>query len=179
MSNGRIKLKHAVVRQYRWYTHWPMWLLFGGPALLVAFILVQVYRADGPQKSDTSVAALAVGQDLHLDPAKLKPSQLNLFEGGVSGQKVRFVVQRTPDNEVHVALASCRACYRSKNPHYAQKGELMCGKCNMPMRFESSKGVPSDSRCTLPEIKYREAPHDIAVMIRDVLAEAAKIPAKK
>ena len=178
MGHTRTKPKHAATQQHHWYSYWPLWLLFGGPAVLVTVIVIQEYRAEGPQKSDTPAVVLAAGQDLHLDPTKLKRSELHLFETNVSGQKVKFVVRRTQDNAVHVSLATCRACLRSKNPHYVRKNEMMCGECNMPMRSEKEKDVPADSRCTLPEIPHKETAGDITVLIRDVLAQAAKVSGK-
>jgi hypothetical protein len=52
---------------------------------------------------------------------------------------VKFVVQRSQDKAVHVALASCSTCYRSKNRHYALKGAMMCGKFRNAVNF-ASKG---------------------------------------
>ncbi|MBS1805545.1 MAG: DUF2318 domain-containing protein [Acidobacteria bacterium] len=178
MGHARIKPKHAVTRQHHWYSHWPLWVLFGVFAALISISFIQMYRSEGPQKSDIQAVVLAAGQDLHIDPAELKPTELHLFEGSASGQKVKFIVRRTQDNVVHVSLATCRACYRSKNPHYVQKNEMMCGECNMPMRSESEKGAPGDTRCTLPEIPHTETAHDITVLIRDVLAQTAKVSRK-
>lgn len=178
MGHARMKTKHEKIRQHHWYSYWPLWLLFGLPAALTTAVLIQAYRSDGPQKSDTAPVVLADGQDLHLDPATLKPTELYLFEGSTSGQKVKFIVRRTQDNVVHVSLATCRACYRSKNPHYVQKNEMMCGRCNMPMRSETEKGAPGDTRCTLPDIPHTESAHNITVLIRDVLAQSAKVSGK-
>lgn len=178
MGHHRIKPKHAAIRQHHWYSHWPLWALFGVFAVLIGISFIQMYRSEGPQKSDTPPVVLAAGQDLHSDPAKLKPGELHLFEGSVSGQKMRFILRRTQDNVVHVSLATCRVCYRSKNPHYVQKNEMMCGECNMPMQSESEKGASGDTRCTLPEIPHMETAHDITVLIRDVLAQAAKVSGK-
>ena len=70
------------------------------------------------------------------------------YEASASGQKVKFVVQRAQDKVVHVALASCSACYRSKNPHYALNGKMMCGKCKDAMDF-ALKGQKADvNHCT-------------------------------
>lgn len=118
---------------------------------------------------------LAAERVVHLDQAKLMPAQLQMFEEEVSGQKVRFVVQRTLDNKVHVALATCRACYHSMNPHYTRKGKMICGKCNMPMQLESAMERDGNNRCTLPEIPHQESVRDVTVHIRDVLAQAQKV----
>jgi len=142
MTRMRIKPKHFAKPQRHWYSFWPLWLLFGGPVILLAVVMIQEYRAEGPQKSDTPAVVLAAGQDLHLDPAKLRPMELHLFEANASGQKLGFIVRRTQDNTVHVSLATCRVCLRSKNPHYVRKNEMMCGECNMPMRSETERMRP-------------------------------------
>lgn len=178
MGHSRIKPKHAVVRQHHWYSHWPLWALFGVFVTLIGINVIVMYRSEGPQKSDTPPVVLAAGQDLHFDPTKLKPMELRLFEGSASGQKAKFILRRTQDNVVHVSLATCRVCYKSKNPHYVQKNEMMCGECNMPMRSESEKGAPGNTRCTLPEIPHTESARDITVLIRDVLGQAAKVSGK-
>ncbi len=178
MTHVRIKPKHLAKPQRHWYKLWPLWLLLGGPVILLIAVLIQEYRAEGPQKSDIPAVVLAAGQDLHLESAKVRPMELHLFEANASGQKVRFIVRRTQDNAVHVSLATCRACLRSKNPHYVRNNEMMCGQCNMPMRSETEKGAPADSRCTLPEIPQKDTASDITVLIHDVLAQAAKVSGK-
>lgn len=84
------------------------------------------------------MVTLGRGRDQHLDPNKLNPQQLHVFEARASRQKVKFIVERTQDKTVHVALASYRICYRSHDRHYAKQGQMICGECNGPMTFESN-----------------------------------------
>jgi uncharacterized membrane protein len=143
--------------------------------LFAVFVFVREYREDLPQKSDVSVVALAEGQNLHLDQRNLSSPQLHLFEASTSGQKVKFLVQRTPDQIVHVAVASCRACYKNRSSHYAKNGEMICGKCEHSMNFESKGQQANTNHCALVEIPHSESDHDVAVLVRDVLAEAARL----
>jgi uncharacterized membrane protein len=177
MSNHQIRVKRTKTpRHGDWYTLWPVWALCGGLLLLLVFGLGWVYVVNLPPKSDIPLVALGGGRDLHLDPSKLSSQQLHLFEARASGQKVKFVVERTQDKTVHVALASCRICYRSRDRHFAKSGQMMCGECNMPMNFESRDQKPGTNSCALVEVPHAETDRDITVLTSDVLAVAAKQP---
>lgn len=169
MSNSRVKSKRSnELRHYGWRETWPVWAVGGFFVLVIAFCLIQTYRVYGPQKSDVPIVALKPAQDLHLDTRGLGPQQLRLFEAKVSGEKVRFLVERTQGNAIHVSLASCRVCYRSRDRHYAQKGQMICGECNGPMPFESrGQNAPANS-CALAEIPHREEGTDLMVSLSDV-----------
>jgi uncharacterized membrane protein len=134
-----------------------------------------VYWVERPPKNDITIVALGEGQDLHLDPIKLSSKQLHLFEASASGQKVKFIVQRTPDKIVHVALASCKACYRKRDSHYARNGEMICGECKGAMIFESKGQKVDMNHCALAEIPHSETDRDMTVSVRDVLAQAATL----
>lgn len=92
---------------------WPVWALCTSLLAFGIFVIVRQYREDLPQKSDVQVVVLGEGQNLHLDPRNLSSPQLHLFEVSASGQKVKFIVQRTPDQVVHVAVASCGPATRT------------------------------------------------------------------
>jgi uncharacterized membrane protein len=174
MSNHHIHAKRLKAPQRGdWYAFWPVWALCGGLVLYFTVALVWQYVAGLPQKSDLSVVVVDGGRDLHLDPGKLGSQQLHLFEARAAGQKVKFVIERTQDKTVHVALASCRTCYRSRERHFTKNGQMMCGECNMPMNFESQSEQASTHRCALVEVPHTETDHDIAVLARDVIAQAA------
>ena len=177
MSNHRINRNLTKSsRGSKWYVLWPVWALCTILVSFSVFLLIREFRDDLPQKSDIPVLALAEGQNLHLDLHKLSSPQLHLFEASASRQKVKFLVQRTPDQIVHVAVASCKACYRDRGSHYARNGEMICGKCREAMIFES-KGVPtSTNHCALVEVPHTESDGDVAVSVPDVFALAAKLP---
>ena len=162
-------------RRYGWRETWPVWAVAGFFVLVIAVCLVQEYRVYGPQKSDVTVSALRLGQDLHVDTGTLKPMQLHMFEANVSGKKVRFVVERTQDNAIHVSLASCRVCYRSRDRHYAQKGQMICGECNGPMPFETKNQKTSTNTCALAEIPHKEIGHDLFVSTHDVIKQTESL----
>jgi len=177
MSNhGIIRKRPKDGLQGNWHTLWPVWAICSILLLFAVFVMVREYRAGLPQKSDIPVISLGEGRDLHVDANKLRAPQLHLFEVRASGQAVKFVVQRTPDQTIHTALASCRACYRSRNRHYARQGQMMCGECNMPMNFRSQGKQPSTNSCALVEIPHTETNREITVSARDVLAQDAKQP---
>ena len=174
MSSRRIRVKHTTTpRRGGWYALWPVWALCAVLLLMVAFGAVWDYLASRPQKSDIPLVALGDGRDLHLDPGNLKPGQLHLFEASASGRKVKFLVERTKEKAVHVALASCRACYRSHDLHYAKNGEMICGKCKEPMVFESKSRTAGANKCDLAEVPHTETNRDVVVLTRDILAQAA------
>ena len=116
----------------------PLGLVTAFLLLPISFNLVSEYLANRPQHSDIASFALEDGRDLHLDKSKLQNGHIHLFEASASGQKLLFLVQQTQDKVVHVALASCKACYHNRDFHYARKGQMMCGKCKEPMTFESA-----------------------------------------
>lgn len=177
MSNHHIRAKRLQTPQRGdWYALWPVWAICGGLSLLAAFALVWQYVANLPQKSDIPVVVLDGGRDLQLEPSKLVSQQLHLFEARASGQKVKFVVERTQEKSVRVALASCRTCYRSRDRHFAKNGQMTCGECNMPMTFESKDRKAGTNSCALVELPHTETDRDITVLTRDVLAMAAKQP---
>lgn len=176
MSNRRINVRHPKTHERgNWYLFWPVCAIAAVLLLMVAYISVSEYRASLPQKSDIPVVALGDGRDLHQDPSKLSSGQLHLFEASTSGRKVKFVVERTQDKAVHVALASCRACYRSHDPHYTRKGEMICGKCKESMAFESRTQKAGTNNCSLAEIPHSETDRDVVVLAHDVLAQAANL----
>ncbi|HZC21737.1 MAG TPA: Fe-S-containing protein [Candidatus Binatia bacterium] len=172
MSHSRIKPKLSKeARRYGWRETWPLWVLGGSLTLLIVACFVQLERVYGPQKSDVSVIALKPAQDLHLDTSTLNPMQSHLFEANVSGKKVRFIVERTQDKVIHVALASCRVCYRSRDRHYARKGEMICGECNGTMPFETKSQKTPANTCALGEIPHKEVGRDLFVSVSDVMKQ--------
>ena len=109
MNNHPITRKHPRSRRKGdWTLLWPVWAICSILVIFAVFVFVREYREDLPQKSDIPVVALGEGQNLHLNPRNLSSPQLHLFEASASGQKVKFIVQRAPDQVVHVAAASCR-----------------------------------------------------------------------
>ena len=177
MSNHRIKRVQSVLSSRgAWYVLWPVWSICAFLLLLGVLVVVREYQAELPKKSDIHVIAVSEGQDLRLDSKKLDSRDLHLFEVSSSGKKMKIAVQRTDDKSVHVALASCRACYRNRDHHYAKQGQMMCGKCNGPMKFESKDRRADPNNCTLVELPHTEKDGNIAVLARDVLAQVQKLP---
>lgn len=177
MSNHRIKRSQSVSNSRgALYVLWPVWAICAFLLLLCVVVVVREYRADLPKKSDIHVIAVSEGQDLHLGSNKLDSRDLHLFEVSSSGEKVKIAVQRTDDRTVHVALASCRACYRNRDHHYAKQGQMMCGKCSMTMKFESKNQKADTNSCALVEVPHTEKEGDITVSTGDVLAQAQRLP---
>ncbi len=179
MSNHRIKrAKQSLTSREIWHVLWPVWAICSVLLLFGVFVAVREYQAELPKKSDIPAVAVSEGQDLHLETSKLSSGQLHLFEVSTSGEKVKVkvAVQRTGDGIVHVALASCRACYRNRDHHYAKQGQMMCGKCNMTMKFESKDEKADTNSCALVEIPHTASNGDIAVLTSDVIAQVGKLP---
>jgi hypothetical protein len=176
MSNNHINVKHSRTgKRSDWYAFWPVLAISGVLGLFVALYAVRLYRAGLPQDSDIPIVALANGQNLHLEKSKLNPSQMYLFEANAVGKKVKFIVQQTQDRKIHVALASCRSCVRSRNPHYARNSEMICGQCKEAMAFESKVQKATPNNCALAEIPHTETDRDVTVLSHDVIAEASKL----
>lgn len=174
MSNHRIKVNHFKMHERgHSYMFWPLCLITAFLLLPIGFSVVREYLANRPQHSDIAPVSLGDGWDLHLDKSKLQNGQMHLFEASASGQKLLFLVQKTQDRTVHVALASCKACYHDRDSHYARKGQMMCGKCKEPMTFESGSQQATRNGCALPEIHHTETDREVTVLTNDVLAQAA------
>jgi uncharacterized membrane protein len=170
-NSNRSKTNHCV----RWNTFWPVWAVC---AALISFCIsgyVEVYFAERPQKSDIPVVSIGPGQDLRLDMGELSPGKLHLYEVSYKARRVQLVVQRTQDNAVHVALATCRACYRSKNPHYVRNGVMMCGKCETAMYYGSKLQRKGVNGCVLPEIPHTEGNGKVTILARDVFDQASQL----
>lgn len=177
MSHHRIKRVSAASNSRgTWHVLWPVWAICSFLLLLGAFVAVREYRMELPKKSDIPVVVVSEGRDLHLESSKLSSGELHLFEVSTSGEKVRVAVERSGGGTTHVALASCRACYKNRDHHYAEKGKMMCGKCNMPMKFESNGQKADTNSCALVELPHTEKDGNIAVLARDVLALVHKLP---
>jgi hypothetical protein len=106
----------------------------------------------------------------------LTSPQLHLFEASFSGQKVKFMIQQTPDQIVHVAVASCRVCYRNRNFHYARNGGMVCGKREEAMNFEPKAQNAGPNHCALVEVPHVGTDRDLTVLSHDVIEEAANLP---
>ena len=175
MSNHVPPRKHRKsVRQGYWNLLWPIWVLCAGLLLLVVIGIVQVYVASLPQKSDVPLVVLDHDRDLHLDPTELRLSDAHLFETSVSGERVKFVVERTKSNTIHVAIASCRLCYRGHNSNYVRKGKMICSECNGSMPFEVNDRRSVKNACALVEVPHTETSRDLTVLARDVLAQTTE-----
>jgi uncharacterized membrane protein len=177
MSNHGINRKYPKpTRHEGWHVRWPAWAICTVLLLFGAFVIFRQYREDSPQKSDIPVIAISEDRNFHMDQSKLRSPQLHLFEASASGQRVKFIVQRTADQAVHVAVASCRACYRNRNSHYARIGEMICGQCKEAMDFESKAQKARTNHSALVEVPHTESGGDVAVSVRGVFAQAAKLP---
>lgn len=175
MSNHRIKIEHHKSRHSAdWYLFWPVCLIAAFLLLPVTLTFLGEYLENRPKHSDIAPVSIGDAHDLQLAKSSLRAGQMYLFEASASGRRVRFLVQQTQDKTVHVALASCMACYHNRDSHYAKKGQMICGKCKGPMTFESASQQANKNTCALPEIPHRETDHEVTVLTRDAIAQAAK-----
>ena len=169
MSHPRIKPKsYGSSLRKDWRVFWPVLAVLAVPLLITVLVMVATFWAGHPQK-------LAANRDLQLDLAKMHVNQLRLFETSVSGEKVRFVVERTPDNTVHVAVAACKFCYRERHSNRVQDGTVVCGRCRSSMDFESFKATDHANSCRLAEIPHLQTQQSLTVMARDVAQTITKL----
>lgn len=168
MSHHRIKPKSDISLRKNWRVFWPVLAVLAVPLLITVLVMVATFWAGHPQK-------LAANRDLQLDVVKLRVNQLHLFETSVSGEKVRFVVERTPDNTVHVAVAACKFCYRERRSNRVQDGVVLCARCNGSMNFESTKAGGHANSCDLSEIPHQETTRTITVLARDIAQTVTKL----
>ena len=169
MSHHRIRTKAAgsSLRE-QWHVLWPVLAVLAVPLLLTALVIVKVFWSEHPRK-------LAADQDLHLSVAKLQMNRPHLFETSVSGHSVRFVVERTQSQDVHVAVAACRFCYRERRSNRVQDDAVMCGRCRSSMDFEPSKATDHANSCNLVEIPHRQTQQTLTVMARDIAQTVTKL----
>lgn len=174
MNHNRTTIKRSK-KQIRcgWRELWPVWAIGGFFLLLTVACLVHVYRVYGPQKSDVQAVSIRPDEYLRVTLAKLVLMQLHLYEVKASGGTVHFIVERTQDRIVHVALAACSVCLRSGNPNYTRKGKMICGRCNGPMPFTARGKATVAHICSLPEIPHKEINGELIVSMRDVLHRAS------
>jgi hypothetical protein len=135
------------------------------------FNLLTEYIDDLPKRSDVNAKALGPDKDLQLETSSLTAGELHLFEAAVAGQTFSFVVQRTNDSIIHVAVATCRSCSRSGKPNYARKGDYYCGECKRAMRFEPHGEGDMHENCVMLGIPHSESNGILTVRARDVKAE--------
>lgn len=174
MSHRHISKHLASKSRIGWRALWPVWAICSLFLVITALGMVEAYLDDRPEKSDAPVSVLRDGQDLRLNTREVGPGTLRIFEASFSGQKLRFIVQRTRDNSVHAALASCKACIRSRNSHFAHSGEFICGQCKHAMWVQSRNQRTDADGCVLPEVPHSESEGIVTVAARDIQAISEK-----
>ena len=107
--------------------------------------------------------------ELRLPLAGLYPMQMHLYAIRDGERIVKFLVERTRDQIVHVALASCSACARQRSANYAKDGQMICGRCKGAMPFARSGQKTTAHTCQLIAIPHREAEGDLIVSISAVI----------
>ncbi len=152
-----------------WRQVWPIWLTF---ALLFGFgvfgLLVLVPRAQTPTK------VLDQGEDVKVAVGDLQKGEPRLFAIPLaSGNETEFFIERGADNNIIVAFASCRKCYRSG--HYRQGNDIYCGRCKQPMRRLAGPQTPgSEIDCTHIPIPFERIGENLVVRassVRDAFAQ--------
>lgn len=167
MSHTRVHRRHfaSVISDRRALL--PFWIICAFVFVLFAAVIVKQYIDNRPRHSDVAVAPLGSGQDLSIKIASLSRGSIRLYAVKSSGQELRFLVQRTNDDVIHVAAAACRSCKRSSQLHYAHNGVFYCGECRQPMHFETREPSSRDG-CSMPEIPHSESGGVLVVRASDV-----------
>jgi hypothetical protein len=126
-----------------WLQTWPIWLTF---AVLFGLGVFGVLLLVSGTRIPTKV--LAEGEDVDLVARDLQRGEPRVLAVGLgSTAKTEFFIERGAGNDLTVAFASCRKCYRSG--HYRQGNALYCGRCNEPMlRLSRTQTPPQEIDCT-------------------------------
>ena len=151
----------------------PVWIICGFMLALFAAVFIKQYLDNRPQRSDVAVTSLDSGQDMSISAASVSRGSIHLYAIKSSGQELRFLVQRTSDNAIHVAAATCRSCNRASQQHYAHRGTIYCGRCREAMHFETRDPNSRDG-CSMPEIPHSETGDVVLVRASDVIATYEK-----
>lgn len=152
-----------------WRQTWPIWLTFG---LLFGFGIFGVLVLAPGTQSPTKV--LAQGEDVKLATGDLRQGESRLFALPlVSADKVEFFIERGTNDDITVAFASCRKCYRSG--HYRQGSQIFCGRCNEPMmRLSRGQTAASGADCTQIPIPVERSGETVVIRasaVRDAYAQ--------
>jgi hypothetical protein len=147
-----------------WRQTWPIWLTFG---VLFGFgvfgVLVLIPGTQSPIK------VLAQGEDVRLASGDLQRGEPRVFEMSlVSAGKVKFFIERGADDNITVAFASCRKCYRSG--HYRQGSQIFCARCSAPMERLSRGQTPASS------VDCTQIPIPFEISGDSVLIRASAVP---
>lgn len=170
MSQTRIKAKRSNSQgRCGWRVVWPLWAFGVMLFLITALCLFQAYRLYGPHKDDVRTVYLKPEGELRLPLAQLHPMQLHLYSVKNGRQDVRFLVERTRDQIVHVTLATCSACARQRKLNYARAGKMICERCNGAMPFAPKGQKVTKHTCFLVEIPHKEVRGELIVSIHDVI----------
>jgi len=146
-----------------WRQTWPIWLTFG---LLFGFgvfgVLVLVPGTQSPTK------VLTIGEDDELAIGDLHKGESRLFAMPLTaGDKTEFFIERGTDDNITVAFASCRKCYRSG--HYRQGSEIFCGRCNEPMeRLGRGQTPASGVDCTQIPVPFERSGDSVLIRVSAV-----------
>lgn len=169
MSHARVHRRQAISVNSRRRALIPVWIICSFLFALIVAALFKQYLEDRPQRSDVAVESVRDGQDVSISTARLSPGSIRLYALKSSGQELRFLVQRTKENTVQVAAATCRSCRRSPQPHYAHHGAFFCGQCRQAMHVET-RDPGTHEGCSMPEIPHSESKDALLVRTSDVKA---------
>jgi uncharacterized membrane protein len=146
-----------------WREAWPIWLTFG---LLFGFgaLGVWVYLPS----TQTPAQALGPNEDVTVAIGDFQPNVPRLFIYPLeSGQPVEYFVERDASNNMTVAFASCRRCYRTG--HFRLGGQIFCGRCNEPMIRAAAGQTPvAEKDCTQIPIPFERSGDRVTVRATSV-----------
>ncbi len=141
-----------------WRQTWPIWLTFALLFGLGAFGVWFVIPGSAPPAK-----LLAQGEDARLAGGDLQTSEPCVFAVPLNSKDTaEFFIERGAGNNITVAFASCRKCYRSG--HYRQGNEIYCGRCNEPMQRLTNGQTPvSEIDCTQIPIPFERIGDTVVV----------------
>ena len=142
------------------------WSVFGGLFVLAALTLWFSLR------EESGAPELQAGSDLFLSLKRLKPGPLFLSRYRIDPSTTTPVaVQKGFDGIIRAALASCRACPKSRN--YEWSGRLICGHCQHVMKMPEPGTRPDAKKpgCVLASLAYSIAGDELLVRSETIEAE--------
>jgi hypothetical protein len=141
--------------------------------VLIIAVFAKQYLDERPQRSDVALRVLNPVRDLTISTRSLARGSIHLYSIKSSDQDLRFQVQKTSENAIHVAAATCRSCRSASQLNYAHDGIFYCGKCRQAMHLETGQ-LSSHDGCSALEIPFSEPNGFLVVRTSDVKAAYEK-----
>lgn len=139
-----------------------VWIIIAAYALMALLpILFIVWRGWPTRRSDVLPRIdLNTGHDFIYDLTQLAPNQTVLFTYPFGSENIRLALQKDSSGTIRTVVASCAACYSSRDQNEFRNGQLMCARCRQAMRFgdpdEKTTGAKSCVAVPVPFLASKQ-----------------------